>query len=130
MDRRLIIVMNHIITEKQNQDARICLGVKEFTMLPNDLKELWCNIPPDQAAIGPFINPVIDWICKNSRNRDFVLIQGDFGACYLAVRAAFEKGLIPVYSTTFRKASERPAEDGSICLTHCFSHRIFRQYGK
>jgi hypothetical protein len=45
-----------------------------------------------------------------------VLIEGDFGACYLMVRFALEKGLVPLYSTTRREAEERYDADGSVRL--------------
>ena len=60
---------------------------------------------------------------------DYILIQGDFGACFLMVQFAFEKGFIPIYSTTEREAVETHGEDGSVSLTHRFKHRIFRRYG-
>jgi hypothetical protein len=45
------------------------------------------------------------------------------------VNFAFERGFIPVYSTTQREAVEEYGENGSITVTHRFEHRIFRKYG-
>ena len=70
------------------------------------------------------------WLRSHAQANDFVLIEGDFGACYLMVRFAVENGLVPVYSTTFREAEEEYGEDGSVRLVHRFEHRIFRRYGR
>ncbi|MBW2659998.1 MAG: hypothetical protein JRC87_10485, partial [Deltaproteobacteria bacterium] len=45
-----------------------------------------------------------------------VLIQGDFGACYLLIQHALNKDYIPIYSTTERKAVERQLEDDQVEL--------------
>jgi hypothetical protein len=58
-----------------------------------------------------------------------VLIQGDFGATFLMVNFAFEKGLIPIHSTTEREATEELQPDGSVRLSHRFLHKRFRKYG-
>ena len=59
-----------------------------------------------------------------------MLIQGDFGACFLMVNFALEKGFVPVYSTTKREVAEQYPEDGSVKMTHRFEHRMFRRYGR
>ena len=65
----------------------------------------------------------------HAKEKDFVLIQGDFGACYLMVNFALEKGVIPVYSTTKRDAVDEYGDDDTIAIVHQFKHRIFRRYG-
>ena len=97
--------------------------------MPPDLKALWRQIPPDLTEIDNYLEPVKTWLARQSAESDFVLIQGDFGACYIMVQFAFEKGLVPVYSTTRRKAVEEHGNDGSIKLVHQFKHQIFRKYG-
>ena len=69
-------------------------------------------------------------LAANAKEKDFVLIQGDFGACYLMVNFALESGLVPVYSTTRREAVEEYGENGSIRITHHFRHVMFREYGE
>jgi len=69
-------------------------------------------------------------VAQITRNEnDYVLIQGDFGACYIIVNFAFEIGLIPIYSTTRRAAVEKHENDGSVKLIHQFNHQMFRKYG-
>lgn len=41
----------------------------------------------------------------------------------------FEKGFVPVYSTTRREAVEEQQSDGAVRLVHNFKHQSFRKYG-
>ena len=126
----LYLIFNHRITLLQEEDARRSLGVQQIVQLPPELKELWNNVPPDLPEIAAYLGPVKQWLAANAETGDFVLIQGDFGACFLMVNFALEKGFVPVYSTTRREAEEEFGQDGSIKLTHRFEHRIFRKYGR
>ncbi|MDQ7785804.1 MAG: CRISPR-associated protein Csx20, partial [Desulfomonilaceae bacterium] len=127
--RTLFLVFNHTITERQRADARSSLGVDRIVTLPPELQELWSNIPPEAPEIRPVLEPLRRWLHREAQFGDFVLIQGDFGACYLMVMAAREMGLVPVYSTTRRQASEEVQSDGSVKLVHRFEHVLFREYG-
>ncbi len=125
----LFLIFNHNITSVQETDARRSLGVQRIIAMPDDIKEIWAQISPDMESIDDYLFPVKDWLAQNSVINDYVLIHGDFGACYIMVNFAFEIGLIPVYSTTERKAVEEHDGDGTVKLTHHFRHRIFRRYG-
>ena len=59
---------------------------------------------------------------------DDVLMQGDFGACYIMVSFSFDIGLIPVCLITLSEAVEERSEDGTIKMIHHFRHRMFRRY--
>lgn len=125
----LFLIFNHEITSLQEEDARENLGVNRIVDLPPDLKKLWSQVPPDLPEIFSYLEPVKEWLSRHAKQKDFVLIQGDFGACFIMVRFAFEKRLVPVYSTTRRDAAEGYGESGTIKMTHQFQHRIFRKYG-
>ncbi len=125
----LFLLFNHNITPLQEKDAYESLGVGRIEELPEDLLKLWRRIPPDIDGIEGVLAPIRDWFSAHGKKGDFILIQGDFGACYLMVRFAFQKGYVPVYSTTEREAVETHGADGSVTLTHRFQHRIFRRYG-
>ena len=129
MPRSLFLIFNHDITPVQEIDACNSLGVQQIINMPPDLKKLWRQIPPDLSKISDYLNPVKDWLAGQARKNDHVLIQGDFGACFIMVNFAFETGLIPIYSTTQREAVEEHKEDGTVNLSHQFRHRIFRRYG-
>lgn len=126
---RLFLLFNHSITPTQESDARSSLGVSEIVAPPDEIKTLWCQIPPDLSEISDYLRPVRQWLRASAYPDDYVLIQGDFGACCLMVDFSFKAGLVPVYSTTRREVSEILDADGSIRLTHRFDHRIFRKYG-
>lgn len=124
----LFVVMNHALTEEQIKDARHALGIAKIITMPEDLKKIWENIPPDILEIGPLLAPFEKWLETTSRKNDVVLIQGDFGACYLVVSLAFSKGLVPVYATTKREVVETPQADGSVRIERHFRHVMFRKY--
>ncbi len=129
MDKQLFLIFNHRITSIQQDDARRSLAVDQITDLPPDLKAMWRQIPPDLTGIDSYLEPIKRWLKEHSNKGDYVLIQGDFGACFIMVNFALEKRLIPVYSTTEREAMEEHGDDGTIKLTHHFKHHVFRRYG-
>jgi len=125
----LFLIFNHRITQNQQTDARTSLGVQHIRDLPPDLKEVWCRIPPDSPAIDTYISPIKAWLSNHASKEDYVMIQGDFGATYIMVNYASEKGLIPIYSTSSREVIEEHQPDGSVSLKHNFNHIRFRKYG-
>jgi hypothetical protein len=104
--------------------------VDRIVPLPSELQECWKNIPAVSPAIAGYLKPIQNWLIVEGRVGDYVLVQGDFGACYLLVRFALSQGLIPVYSTTQREAEEEILPDGTVRLIHHFEHQIFRRYGE
>ena len=126
----LFLIFNHTFTDDQKGDAMVSLGIDRILDMPPDHKMIWSDIPPDLPTIEEYLEPIQTWLKINARKDDFVLIQGDFGACYVMVNYAFRMGLIPIYSTTQREMKEEVLEDGSVRLTHHFQHRIFRRYEK
>ncbi len=126
----LLLLFNHTLTALQVEDARRSLGVVHIHNLPEDLRPVWDSIPAGLDAIEAHLAPVRNWVLQTARPGDYTLIQGDFGATYLMVKFAFEQGLIPIYSTTERKAVEEIFEDGTVRLSHQFRHLRFRKYGE
>jgi hypothetical protein len=125
----LFLIFNHQFTEAQASDARASLGIQHIISLPSNLQDQWSHIPPDLPALADYLKPLRDWLSAQAKAGDFVLIQGDFGACYLLVQFALKQGLIPVYSTTHREAEEEIQPNGTVKLTHHFQHQLFRRYG-
>jgi hypothetical protein len=130
MTSTLFLIFNHEITPTQEADARASIGVARIVPMPDHLQALWSNVPPDLREINEYLEPLRRWLESEARPGDYALIQGDFGACYLLVRYVLEQGLVPVYSTTERTATEETHPDGTVRLTHEFRHRIFRTYGR
>jgi len=126
----LFLIFNHQITTIQMQDAKDSLGIERIVEMPDALKELWRQIPSELPEISDYLMPLKEWLLSQAVKGDYVLIQGDFGACFIMVSAAIDMGLIPVYSTTKREAFEENGEDGAIRLVHQVKHQRFRKYGE
>jgi hypothetical protein len=127
---RLFLVFNHTFTLSQQESARRELGVATIIEPPLELRRRWANIPPEIPGLRPLLRPLNEWLAEHAHPGDFVLIQGDFGACYLLVRFALGRDLIPIYATTERHAREQHLDDGRIKLEHTFDHVRFRRYGE
>jgi len=124
----LLLLFNHELNSEQEADARNRLNVDAFLYPPEDIRALWRQIPTEEVSLGSYLEPVRQWMHQVGKPGDYVLIQGDFGACYIAVQAAFHHGMIPVYATTRREATETRLPDGTVQLTHRFRHAGFRRY--
>ncbi|MGB5156443.1 CRISPR-associated protein Csx20 [Desulfobacterium sp. N47] len=127
---KLFLIFNHQLTALQEKDALISLGADTIQNLPEELQVLWSSIPSNEPEIKPCLKPIETWLSSQSKTGDYVLIQGDFGACYLMVNFAFKHNLIPVYSTTERFAVEEKQANGTVRVIHHFQHEIFRKYGR
>lgn len=125
----LFLLFNHNLTQAQESDAREGLGVRKIVAPPQNLQTLWSNLPPELENLRDVLAPIREWLASKARPDDIVLIQGDFGACWLMVEHARSMGLRAVYSTTRREAVEERLDDGSVRLVHTFRHVRFRQYG-
>jgi len=123
----LYLLFSHSLTPEQIEDAQENWQVAACISLPEQLQELWSNVPPELTSLKDYLQPICEWL-RNAQAGDLVLIQGDFGATYLMVQYAFERGLRPIYSTTLRKVVETPLPDGSIRTERVFAHHQFRLY--
>jgi len=124
----LILLFNHRLTARQEDDARNSLGIDRITNPPISIRTIWAQVPPDIDELAGYLAPVFSWLAGVSRPGDFVLIQGEFGATCLAVEEAFRLGLVPIYSTTRREAMEKHLADGRVEIRHTFSHVRYRRY--
>lgn len=125
---RLLLLFNHRLTSVQEEDARHSLGVAAVGEPPMEISRLWAEVPPEVEDIAPHLEPVFRWLAGTAAAGDYVLIQGEFGATWLAVNRAFRLGLNPIYSTTRRQAVEEHLEDGSVRIRHTFAHVRYRRY--
>ncbi|MDY0093895.1 MAG: CRISPR-associated protein Csx20 [Candidatus Vecturithrix sp.] len=125
---RLFLLFSHALTAEQAYDARAALQVQDILSLPKDLQQRWSNVPPDLETIGDHLRPVLDWLNEQARPGDYVLIQGDFGAVYRAVRFALEHGLTPLYATTTRRVKETRLPNGQVESHRVFQHVRYRKY--
>lgn len=125
--RKLIVLMSHKMTENQKEDAYKTLNVKEILESNQNIKNIWSNIEPKSSLDLSRLDLVIEWIKKNSKSGDYVLVQGEFGATFYIVDYCFKSQLIPIYATSKRQVVEEIQEDKTI-TNRTFKHEGFREY--
>jgi hypothetical protein len=125
----MILLFNHTLTNAQKEDAKSSLDVKEFITLPKELLYIWSNIPTETESLFVLLTPIREFISKEARKGDYILIQGDFGATYAMVEFTKSLGLIPVYATTKREVIETK-EGEKVIKKSIFKHERFREYEK
>lgn len=128
MNKKMLLIFSHKLTKSQIEDAISTIGVNEFVDLPQNLKAKWSSIDPSLDDLTDVLNNFKVWIKDSSSPSDYVLIQGDFGACYHLVNYAKSLSLIPIYSTTHRVAEEYINKNGEVVTEHKFSHVKYRKY--
>lgn len=125
----LLVLFNHALTQEQLDEARTTLRVGRCIEPSAAVQQIWGQVPPWPDSLQQYLQPVRYWLSANAQKRDYVLIQGDFGATYLMVRFCLKNSLVPIYSTTLRRAVEQRGPDGTVALAHLFKHCRFRKYG-
>ena len=123
----MILLFSHKLTNEQKQDAKNSFVIDEFIYLSDDLQKIWSNISPDLQTIQDILEPIKEFIKTNSNQDNVVLIQGDFGACFIMVNFCKDLGLKTLYATTKRIAQEYE-KDGKMIKKSIFEHRRFREY--
>lgn len=126
--KRMFLLFSHTLTEAQMQNAQETFGLLEFCRLPEDLQALWSSVDPRGELPIADLDRIVDFLLLESDPGDIVLVQGDFGAVYYVADACLETNRIPVYATTYRQCVETRHPDGSVSVTHTFSHIQFRPY--
>ena len=125
--RQLFLLFSHKLTPTQELDAKKSLRVTNFIALPEELQNLWSNIPPSLEELSNYLIPLKEYIRSNAKEGDIVLIQGDFGGCYEMVNFVKRLGLKAVHSTTIRDVVEKTV-NGKVEKFSRFEHIIFRLY--
>lgn len=126
---KLYLLFNHTLYKEQQEDAYNFLSIDEIIYLPDALLSLWRDIDPQSSTLDDKLQPIYDFFARECQVGDCVLIQGDMGATYLAVKKAFDLGLVPVYATTKRDVVEK-YENGEVVKEVIFRHERFRRYGE
>jgi hypothetical protein len=84
--KKLFLLFSHTLTPKQATDAKNSLGVEIFLNLPENLKTLWGNVPPDvDLDFDKYLQPIKDFLVQEAKEQDIILVQGDFGATFQIV---------------------------------------------
>ncbi len=130
---KLFLIFSHKLTAEQITDAQISLNTAEFIYLPNDLQQIWSNISPYKEDITNDIQMIYRFVIQNDdseqkNKKNYILIQGDFGATYYLVNQFINTNIIPVYSTTERQVIEEKINENETKKTVVFKHVKFRNY--
>jgi hypothetical protein len=125
--KKLFLLFSHTLTPAQELDAKESLNIENFVTLPNDLQQLWSNIPPYLKDVSGYLEPLKEYIQNNAEDGDVLLVQGDFGGCYEMINFIKSLGLTAVHSTTTRDVVEKTV-NGKVEKFSRFEHVIFRLY--
>ncbi len=123
----LLVIMSHSLSDTQMEEAKEVLKVNCIKTLPSPLQQIWSNIDPEGELPIDVLEPIKDWILKESEKKDYVLVQGEFGATFYIVDYCFNVDRIPIYATTKREVEEKVEGDKTITY-RTFKHVNFRRY--
>ncbi|GAB4187719.1 MAG: CRISPR-associated protein Csx20 [Calditrichia bacterium] len=126
--RKMFVLLNHTLTEKQIREARDVWKVDSIVETPEQIRTFWSQIDAQMEFNKESMAIVLNWLEENSGENDLVLIQGDFGAVFYLVDYCFHRKLVPVYATTRRTSREEMQPDGTVRKFSLFDHVRFRQY--
>lgn len=118
------LLFSHELSKEQEQDAKNSLKVSKFKKLPSDLQELFSNVPADDKSITQVAQIFQDYLKKEAKKGDYVLISGDFGLVYQLVSFCKNRDLKPVYATTKREV----LKDKNGIKQSIFKHVRFREF--
>ena len=125
--KKMALIFSHELTLAQKEDAKKSLGVEEFIKLPQNLQDLWSNIPPELEDLEEYLKPLREYLNTILEKDDFALVQGDFGATCKISSFVKSIGATPIYATTRRDVEEREI-NGKIVKTSVFEHIRFRRF--
>ena len=121
MGSTFYLLFSHTLTKEQISEVKNNLACDAIISLPQDLQELWSNIPSELDSLFFYLSPIKEYLCSNLNKKDYVLVQGDFGATYTMINYIKELGATPVYSTTKREVVEIHHGD-SVAKQSFFKH--------
>ena len=124
---KMFLLFSHNLTQAQKDDARDSFNVGEFVKLPDELQNLWSNIPAELKTLKCYLDPLKIYLKANISKDDVVLIQGDFGGVCEMVKFCKDNNILVVHSTTSREVKELMQENKVIKVS-TFEHVIFRRY--
>jgi len=125
---KMFLLFSHNLTDAQKEDAKENFTTKEFVALPQELQELWSNVPSQLGEVAEYLEPLKSYLKEQLTTNDVVLVQGDFGATYHMVKFLEGLKVKAVHATTKRNVVEKTIE-GKIVKTSIFEHVRFRIYG-
>ena len=130
MANKIILLFSHILTESQISELKNHFNIETITYLPDYLQNIWSNIPPDYIDIEKELTSIKEFVTQNLYNngKNYILVQGEYGAVYHMVNFAFENNCIPIYSASKRAYESKKIDEDKIENIHYFKHIKFQLY--
>ncbi|MBZ4683973.1 MAG: hypothetical protein PWP46_1697 [Fusobacteriaceae bacterium] len=129
--KQIFLLFSHTLTENQINELKRDFNINKIFYLPKDIQNIWSNVDYVKYDFSN-LKPIKNFIKENSKEKDYILIQGEYGYTYHMVNWAFENKFIPIYATTQRKTIEIIDENNpnNIKKISHFEHISFRKYIK
>lgn len=128
---KVIIIFSHILTEEQTKELIKDYNISKFIELPEKLKYTWGSVDPNEDLEKQLLG-IKDFLIKekNTKEKTYVIVQGDFGATFHLVNFCLDNGFLPMYASSIRDYEFEKRDDGTIKNIHYFRHERFRLYKK
>lgn len=120
--QKIVLLFSHTLTEPQVEELKKDWNCDKIIYLPEDLQKKWTNVE-DEIDIKIFQKFLLD----NLYEKDYVLIQGEWGLTYNMINFAKENNFIPIYAGTTRNSLEYK-EGEKIIKKSIFVHTKFKKY--
>lgn len=123
-----MVIFNHALTEEQRRDLKESWGVSTISSTPQEVKNLWGNIPPeaDTEEVKEISSKIVEEISKILSPGDCAVVQGEPTVWYYTIQGLKELGIKPLVATTKREAIEIK-EGEKIIKKAVFKHIRFRE---
>lgn len=125
--KKIFLLFSHTLTTDQEKDLKEHHGIEEMIYLPSNLQDIWSNVDPEIIE-DEKLQEVLDYVISNSKKKDYVLIQGEWGFVYKSIDFFKENKRVPIYSTTKRDVVETTQPDGTIIKKSIFKHIKYKKY--
>lgn len=126
MERKVLLLFSHQLTENQEKELVENFKVKKIVSLSSELQEMWSNVSIKENY-KENLEKIKKYIEENFNENDVMLVQGNWGYTYNIVKWSIEKKLVPVYSYTERNVEE--IKDGeNVKKISYFKHVKFIEY--
>ncbi|WP_299266277.1 CRISPR-associated protein Csx20 [uncultured Leptotrichia sp.] len=126
MERKVLLLFSHQLTENQEKELVENFKIKKIVSLSSELQEMWSNVSI-KKNYKENLEKIKKYIEENFNENDVMLVQGNWGYTYNIVKWSIEKKLVPVYSYTERNVEE--IKDGeNVKKISYFKHVKFIEY--
>ena len=124
-----IVILNHDLSDVQKEYLKENYNVSKYVYLPDNLKNIWGNINPDNKDVTEYVDKIFNFIkdvCLVEK-KYFVVIQGEYVCTYNIVKRIENEleNVVALAATSIRETVE--VEDGNVKICE-FVFKLFREY--